>query len=92
MPAGRRDNAFENLLTDFFHTDTISVVNDLYVEAIIQKSPVTRTYSRNFNKIDNFLSYVGGMIGTILGFAFVLSFFSERAYEISIASQLFTLE
>lgn len=47
------------------------------------------TYDRSFNKIDNYFSYVGGLIGTILGVMIVMNSYSEKAYGISIASQLF---
>ena len=32
---------------------------------------------------------MGGLIGTILGLIFIMGFYSERAYGISIASELF---
>jgi hypothetical protein len=35
---------------------------------------------------------VGGLIGTILGFIFIMNAYSERAYGISIASQLFVTD
>jgi len=36
-------------------------------EIIFKKSTKTVTYSRTFNKVDAYLSYVGGLVGTIIG-------------------------
>ena len=36
------------------------------------KSPKLTTYTRTFNKVDEYLSYVGGLIGTIIGLMFLL--------------------
>ena len=36
------------------------------------KSPKVTSYTRTFNKVDEYLSYVGGMIGTIIGLMFLL--------------------
>ena len=53
---------------------------------------MTRTYTRSFHKLDNYFAYVGGLVGIILTFAFFMNFFTERAYDISVASQLFVAE
>ena len=41
-----------------------------------------------FNKLDNYLSYVGGLIGTIIVIFITMSFYTEKAYEISIGKKL----
>lgn len=46
------------------------------------------TITRSFNKIDEYLSYVGGLVGTIIGIFFIMSFYTEKAYEVSIAKKL----
>ena len=55
----------------------------------LTKDPLKIVYTRNFNKVDTYFSYVGGLIGTILGFIFILNAFAEMAYGVSIASQFF---
>ena len=55
---------------------------------IITKSPSKTTYERSFNKVDEYFSYVGGLIGTIIGFIFIMEFYTEMAYEVSIAKKI----
>lgn len=45
-------------------------------EVLFQKSTSTSTYSRSFNKIDAYFSYVGGLVGTILGLIFIMGFYT----------------
>ena len=63
-------------MPDIFQTNSVTVVNDQYVKLIFVKSPIDRTYKRSFNKLDNYFSYVGGLIGTILGIIFIMNMFS----------------
>ena len=58
-------------------------------EIRFNKSPKIINYTRTFNTIDNYMSYVGGLIGTIFGLMFLLGKYNEKAYEISIAHKLF---
>ena len=75
---------------DIFQTNAVNVANETYADISDVRSPVDRTYNRSFNKIDNYFSYVGGLIGTILGLIFIMGVFSEKAYTISIASSIFS--
>ena len=70
----------------------IDVVDDTYVTIKLQKSPVKRHYFRSFNKVDAFLSYVGGIIGTIIGLLYIMYIYSRNAISISIGSKLFLSE
>ena len=54
-----------------------------------RKSSETTTYNRSFNKFDEYFSYVGGLIGTIIGFMIIMERYNEKAYEISLAHKLF---
>ena len=47
------------------------------------------SYSRSFNQIDEYLAYVGGLLGFIMVLMFALSYFAEKAYGVSIARALF---
>jgi hypothetical protein len=58
-------------------------------EINFQKAHSKATYSRSFNKMDTYFSYVGGLVGTIIAFAFILSFYNEKAYEVSLARKIF---
>lgn len=64
----------------------------MFFEVSFQKSPVARTFQRSFKKVDEFFSYVGGIIGTIIGIIFFLNIFAEKGYSVSVASQLFVSE
>lgn len=63
--------------------------NKPYAEVVFTKNPETTTYTRSFNKVDTYFSYVGGLIGTIIGLIFILNSYTEMAYEISIARKLY---
>ena len=68
----------ENFLTipNKFQTQSLGVVSGLYAQVYFQKAAAKYSYTRGFNKIDNFASYVGGLIGTILGMVFILNVYS----------------
>ena len=51
-----------------------------YAKIAFNKATYTTTYSRSFNKVDTYFSYVGGLIGTIIGFIFILNFYTQKAY------------
>ena len=76
-------------IPDSFRLNPKSVINEQYAQVVFWKSPVTHTYTRSFNKIDEYFSYVGGLVGSILALIFILSFFAEKAYGVSLASELY---
>ena len=45
-------------------------------------------YKRGFNKIDTYFSYVGGLVGTIIGLIFIMGPYTEKTYEISLAKKV----
>jgi hypothetical protein len=53
-----------------------------------KKSGQSTKYTRTFNKIDAYLSYVGGLVGTIIGIIFIMGPYTEKAFEISLAKKL----
>ena len=66
----------------------VPVPNRPLVQLRIMKSSEKTTYTRSFNKVDEYLSYVGGLIGTIIGFMFIMEKYNEKAYEISLSTRL----
>lgn len=76
-------------IPDYFQTMTMSTSKGVFAEINYQKSAIKLTYTRSFNKLDEYFAYVGGLIGTILGFIFLMNAYSERAYGVSIARELF---
>lgn len=67
----------------------LPVPGQALAEVTFQKSTSVATYSRSFNKIDAYFSYVGGLVGTIIGLIFIMSFYTEKAYEVSLARKVF---
>ena len=49
------------------------------------RSSTTTTYERAFNKIDEFFSYIGGLVGTILGLMLFMEGFTNMSYELDLA-------
>ena len=53
-----------------------------------QKSTKSQTFSRGFNKVDAYFSYVGGLVGTIIGLFFIMGPYTEKAFEVSLAKKI----
>lgn len=79
-------------MPNLFQHYTIPVVSNTYVNIVFQKGPNSITYTRSFQKIDDFLSYVGGLIGLVFALIFIMNSYSESCFEISIGSHLFTID
>ena len=50
------------------------------IQVTLKKSAKAVVYTRSFNKIDAYFSYVGGLIGTIIGFMFIMEKYNEKAF------------
>ena len=53
------------------------------------KSSYQTIYYRSFHKVDQFFSYVGGLVGTILGLMLFMNKFTSMAYALDLAHKLF---
>ena len=85
------DKIMENFtrISDPFVTSNFLVGNNSkYAEINFLKSSVSTLFHREFNKVDTYFSYVGGLVGTMIALFFIMSFYTEKAYEISIARKL----
>ncbi len=49
------------------------VNSDLYVDFALGKSSSSTTYERSFYKVDEFFSYIGGLVGVIISGMFLLA-------------------
>ena len=76
-------------IPDIFQTVTNQVTSDTYVSWAICKSSVQKTYTRSFNKVDQFFSYVGGLVGTILALMFFMANFTSMAFGLDLAQGIF---
>lgn len=76
------------IIPEIFQNIAFEVTDDRYASFFFMKSAKSTTYVRSFNKLDTFFSYVGGLIGTILGLMFVVANFTSMAYELELAERL----
>lgn len=76
MPYKNIMTEYVTAIPDVFDAKIVPVVNGVYASVEFMKSPITRTYTRSFNKADDFFSYVGGLVGSILVAFFVVSTYS----------------
>jgi hypothetical protein len=73
----------------FTNTPYLMTPNKPFATVAFSKATTTVTYTRSFNKVDSYFSYVGGLIGTIIGLIFIFNFYTQTAFEISISHKLF---
>lgn len=50
----------------------------------LRKSPITLTINRSFRKIDDTLSYIGGLFSAMLMFLGIVSLYNEISYGVEI--------
>ncbi len=65
---------------------------DLLANMMIYKSSSTTTYSRSFYKIDEFFSYIGGLVGVILSGMFLLASYNQFTFQHDLASFLYKID
>ena len=51
-----------------------------YLWITVKKSPNNYLYKRTYTKIDEAISYVGGLIGLLFGFLFVMAPYTEMSF------------
>jgi hypothetical protein len=73
----------------FYHYVPSSTAQQPLAEIRFNKADRKTQYQRSYNTVDEYLAYVGGLIGTIIGLMFVLGIYNQKAYEISLAHKLF---
>lgn len=78
------------IIPDLFQNIVYQVTNDNYASFYLMKSSRFTQYFRSFTKLDSFFSYVGGLVGTILGFMFIVSHYTQFSYELELSERLFT--
>lgn len=66
-----------------FRSNSVSLSSDIYMSVDIYKSTKELTVTRSVVKVDEMLSYVGGLFGLLfVAISFFLSSFNEYRYEI----------
>jgi len=51
----------------------------MYKFAIV-KSHLVNTYDRSYKKLDEVISYIGGLFGTVISFFFIFNIYHSYAY------------
>lgn len=60
-----------------------------YLKLYIRKSSLSLLYERSFRKIDDTLSYIGGLFSAIVTALILVQKFNEFSYELEIAQTLY---
>ena len=74
-----------------FQVKNKPVFDNIYSQLIFTKSSISTTYTRSFNKFDQYFSYVGGLISTFLTIFWIFSVYSQQCFSIDIAEEIFTI-
>lgn len=61
----------------------------LYSTMFFFKSPISKKIQRSYQKIDQILSYIGGLFGTIAICLFLVNIYNSYSFEIAMGSYLF---
>ena len=69
--------------------DVIPSSGNDYARVLFEQSSTSVTYVRSYDRVDDFLSYVGGLISSAIAIIFIMSFYNEFSYYISIGDKLF---
>lgn len=67
----------------------MGVLNNVYFQMNIAKSSFHYDYERSFQKVDETLSFIGGLYGAVLILFVGLSFYSKYSYEIEFGDRIF---
>ena len=77
----------ESVVTTIINTNN----QPLFIESYVFASSVNRIINRQYGKIDEVLSYVGGLYGVIISFlAFFLLSFNQYRYELRVSEGAFS--
>ena len=69
--------------------DVLPSSGTTYARILFEQASNSVDYIRTYNRIDDFLAYVGGLISSAIAVIFVMSFYSEFCYYISVANKLY---
>jgi hypothetical protein len=57
-----------------------NLIPDTYIKIVLRKSTSLFTTTRYFQKIDDFLAYIGGLFGFGIAIFFIMPYFAEFSY------------
>ena len=61
----------------------------LYATFFVYKSPISQKIERSFRKLDDVLSYIGGLFGTIAICLFFVNLYNSYSFEIAMGGYLY---
>ena len=70
-------------------TFQIDPIDNEYFKLFLRKAANSIEIARNFQKLDQTLSYIGGLFGTIVLLLFFLTLYSKYSYELDIGDRIF---
>ena len=70
------------VVTNLAQIHNYGVMQDEYLKFYLRKSSKDILVERSFKKIDDPLSYIGGLFSAILGVLVLMSLFNEFSYEL----------
>jgi hypothetical protein len=76
------------IITEPFKDFNFEVTNNFLARVFLYKSSTSMTFNRSFYKVDEFFSYVGGLVGVITGAMILLRAYNQANFEISLANYL----
>ena len=93
MPYSVQNVEYVTAIPELFTSQNVEIGSTgLYAQISFSKSSRTTTFTRSFNKIDSFFSYIGGLLGSALGAFFLLKSYSEKAFLMDLASRILVNE
>lgn len=76
MPYASVETDFVTSIPDLFVSKTTVVSGNTYASMSFRKSSNTIVYSRSFAKVDDYFSYIGGLVGSALVIFFMMKEYS----------------
>ena len=71
-------------------THSRKVIKDEYVKFYLRKSSQDMKVERQFQKVDETLSYIGGLFSILVSFMIFLSLFNGYSYELDMIKGLYS--
>lgn len=89
MPWSEANTETVLLIKELAEIKASEAYEDEYLNVNLRKSSYFIDSQRSFQKIDGFLSDVGGLFGFVLTFIFFMKFYTEASFEIEMGDRLF---
>jgi hypothetical protein len=92
LPTNSIETVSGGIITKTAIKNTYINLDKTYAIFILFKSSTSNNITRSFEKLDNVLSYIGGLFGTVIMFFFILGSYNTYKFEVSLAGYLYKTE